>query len=332
MAPATQSATANTCPLCGADRPRRRVEVFSFREIWAALAAQWEAQIPEGVASRLTPGPETALVPCGTCGLRYFSPALPGDGPFYEALAASPRYYSPWKWEFGLVGGWLGPGDAVLDVGCGAGDFLAAVAPRVRLAVGLETNEAAASAAGARGLAVAVAPLETFAAEREGSFDAVTILHVVEHLQEVRQHLRAAVRCLRPGGALYVSVPNRRRFSRQRLEPLDCPPHHLSRWAPRQLAWLAAALDLRLVGIAFEPADPAMVHFELQRRLMARLERIPAAGESLGRWSARIVERTIFHRRFLRGYERMRLFDRVGFRGMSMVARMVRPPSGGRMQ
>jgi SAM-dependent methyltransferase len=42
----------------------------------------------------------------------------------------------------------------------------------------------------------------------EGSFAAVTMFHVLEHLYDASSYLKAAARCLRPGGRLIVQVPN----------------------------------------------------------------------------------------------------------------------------
>jgi SAM-dependent methyltransferase len=42
---------------------------------------------------------------------------------------------------------------------------------------------------------------------RDASFDAVALLDVLEHLGEPRISLREALRVLKPGGALYISVP-----------------------------------------------------------------------------------------------------------------------------
>jgi SAM-dependent methyltransferase len=196
-------------------------------------------------------------------------------------------------------------------------------------AAGLEASAAAAAAARGRGLAVERATPEAYAAGHGGEFDAVCLFHVVEHLPAVLPPLRAAARCLRPGGTLYVSVPNRRRTCREPLESLDSPPHHLSRWAPRQLAWLAGALGMRVAALACEPADPQALRIELPRRLSALLGRIPAIGGWLGRWPPRLLERTLFRRSLLPGYARARLLDRIGFRGMSVVAALVPAPGRG---
>jgi 2-polyprenyl-3-methyl-5-hydroxy-6-metoxy-1,4-benzoquinol methylase len=42
----------------------------------------------------------------------------------------------------------------------------------------------------------------------DGSFDVVTALHIVEHLEDPDRFLRAARRALRPGGLLMLATPN----------------------------------------------------------------------------------------------------------------------------
>ena len=121
------------------------VEVIPRRAIWSLLKAEWQAEFSERIIRRHSPGEEVRLVECPACGLRYFDPLQGGDPDFYKELAESPRYYTSWKWEFGWASERLSPNMSVLDVGCGRGDFLAAIAPRVARAVGLETNPAAAA-------------------------------------------------------------------------------------------------------------------------------------------------------------------------------------------
>jgi 2-polyprenyl-6-hydroxyphenyl methylase/3-demethylubiquinone-9 3-methyltransferase len=51
--------------------------------------------------------------------------------------------------------------------------------------------------------------VEALAAEREGSFDVVTCMEMLEHLPEPAGAVDALARLLRPGGSLFVSTINR---------------------------------------------------------------------------------------------------------------------------
>jgi SAM-dependent methyltransferase len=296
-----------------------------YRVIWERLTADWEIIIPESVVRRNTPAVAATLLSCPACGLEYFDPTRSGDAEYYLALAASPRYYNAWKWEFGWVAERLLPGSSVLDVGCGRGDFLAYAGLRVGRAVGLEPDPATAAAAAARGLAVVSGDLASFARANEGAFDAVCLFHVVEHLPEIRPFLRHLLSCLKPGGSLYLSVPNRNRYMKGGIEPLDCPPHHVSRWAPAQMVHLAFLADITLSEFAIEPVDVSLLREEMPVRFRRRLEKIPAVGSFLGRWSTRILWRTLFRKSFCPIYARTRLFDRFGCHGLSMVGHYVSP-------
>lgn len=64
----------------------------------------------------------------------------------------------------------------------------------------------------------------------DASFDVVTCLDVLEHVQDTEQVLREIKRVLRPGGVLLTSVPNRRAFR---------DPHYhlpLINWMPKSWA------------------------------------------------------------------------------------------------
>src|SRR5947199_342155 len=62
-----------------------------------------------------------------------------------------------------------------------------------------------------------------FAAGEAGRFDVVCGFQILEHVRRVGDLMEPAMRCARPGGRIFVSVPNRRRYTRGDLEPLDCP-------------------------------------------------------------------------------------------------------------
>ena len=95
----------------------------------------------------------------------------------------------------------------LLDVGCSRGQFVAAAAGAGFRAEGVEPAAHIAAAARACGLTIHQGLLEEqrFAA---GSFDALTLFEVVEHLKNPRALLTECHRVLTPGGILLVSTGN----------------------------------------------------------------------------------------------------------------------------
>ncbi len=99
----------------------------------------------------------------------------------------------------------------LLDIGCGTGEFLRFMSGKGWKTVGLELASAARALAQEKGLRVHGLTAEQFLSEdalRRGSFQAVTLFHVLEHLPEPVRLLRAVRRLLAPGGILAVQVPN----------------------------------------------------------------------------------------------------------------------------
>ncbi len=95
----------------------------------------------------------------------------------------------------------------LLDVGCSSGALLRVAQAMGFAGRGVEPAPRAARAARAAGLEVHCGLLEEagFAA---GSFDAITLLEVIEHLREPAVLLRECHRLLRPGGAMLVGTGN----------------------------------------------------------------------------------------------------------------------------
>jgi SAM-dependent methyltransferase len=105
---------------------------------------------------------------------------------------------------------YLGKGSAegrrILDVGCGTGTMLSYLADYGK-AQGVDIDEEAIGYCRERGLTdVRLGSAETLPFE-DGSFDLVTALDVVEHLDDDLAALREFRRVLRPGGTLLVTVP-----------------------------------------------------------------------------------------------------------------------------
>jgi SAM-dependent methyltransferase len=138
----------------------------------------------------------------------------------------------------------------VLDVGCGRGFLLDAFRRRGWEVQGTELDErSAAHARDVLRIPVEIGPVERWPWP-DGSFDAVTIWHVLEHLADPVAMLERLRSLLRPGGVLMVGVPDfgspEARLAREGWFHLDVPRHlaHISG------AWLeeavhAAGFDVR---------------------------------------------------------------------------------------
>jgi SAM-dependent methyltransferase len=318
--PLTPRDRGTRCLCCGSS-VARFLETIQYREIWKHLREDWGARFSDEVVRRNTPGEETTLFECGSCGVYFFDRAVAGDAEFYRELGDSPKYYSSWKWEFDWVKARIARGAAVLDVGCGGGDFLAGIAPSAGRVVGVEWSFPAVARARAQGLDVREGNIAGFAAEFAGGFDAVCAFHVLEHLPAPAGFLGSLRRCLRPGGSLYLSVPNRVRSGRASIEPLDCPPHHLTRWSPGSLERFVSGNGLRVVEIATEPVDVSVPRDRLRERILSATDGIPVAGGFLGTWISRVAWRVAFFSPLLVLYRRLGVLERAGYYGMSVSVR-----------
>ena len=255
----------NCCPLCGATSATI-LNVLQAGDIWDSLESRHAASFDVVTRSQLTPSSKIELLACHDCGLQYFSPALPGDAAFYSQLSTSDQnFYNSVTWDFRQALQVIPKSAKVLDVACGPGAFLALCRDEGLHATGIDTNPHAIAHARSLGLSVECTLLSDFSQHHAGSFDVVTAFQVVEHLSDVVPFTMQAVKCLKPGGFLLISVPNRDRIWREALEPLDCPPHHLSRWEPRQFAELAERCSLRLHAVHRELASLDHVRNQLRQ-------------------------------------------------------------------
>jgi SAM-dependent methyltransferase len=132
-------------------------------------------------------------------------------------------------------------GSRVLDVGCGDGRFLLAMATLGAAVEGLETDPVAAGLARRRtGGVIHEVPLED-ATLPAASFDLVSLLHVLEHVPDPRATLTEAKGLLKPGGTLLLALPNagslEAKLFRSAWYPLDLPRHYWG-FAPRTLTRL----------------------------------------------------------------------------------------------
>lgn len=208
------------------------------------------------------------LVRCEACGLVFQNPRPP--------LEAIGRYYSQQygsyasarhglKTRRGLLAAIIRRGQAkrsrlldthvpdnsgctrrLLDVGSASGLFLESMQAIPGWQVeGVELDAVTAQATSARlGVPVFAGPFE-HARFADSSFDAITLWDVLEHLHDPLASLRELRRILRPGGALFVRVPNGASYVTRMCgnywSGYDLP-RHMTIFTPRTLG--------RMLGVA----------------------------------------------------------------------------------
>ena len=117
----------------------------------------------------------------------------------------------------------------LLDVGCGGGLFLGMMRERGFRVLGLDNSREAASIAWKRQQAPSVCAMLEKAPFGAGSVAGLTMFHVLEHLYDPREYLKAAHYLLAPDGRLVVQVPNAAcwqfRLLGQAWNGVDVPRH-----------------------------------------------------------------------------------------------------------
>lgn len=185
------------CLMCGADRPEVEREFSRFLRLPAPLQ----------------------IVRCGECQMVYMSPR-----PLQDEMAdyyATVETYSPEAQvqhqeplvpcyhallehldEFSAVG-------SLLDVGCGVGVFLKHARDAGWEVTGTEGSPLLADFASRyTGCRVYSCTDLRQAKIEPGTFDVISFLHVLEHVSDPLDTLKAATLLLRPGGLIVGQVPN----------------------------------------------------------------------------------------------------------------------------
>jgi SAM-dependent methyltransferase len=179
----------------------------------------------------------------------------------------------------------LPTGKRLLDVGCGAGFFLRIAKKLGAIEQGVEPSEYAARVAQSQGLNVFHGTIESYAAQapHQTSYDIITANHVVEHVPEPVEALRAMKRLLAPGGFIWIAVPNAAypicRALKGKWHSSDLP-YHLMQFTPESMTEAGRRAGLK-VRIQRTESIPAIVsasigqylryRWMLPRRLTSRL-------------------------------------------------------------
>ncbi len=190
----------------------------------------------------------TRIMQCRLCTFAFGDPFIGGNENFYRILHEQ-MGYPPWRWDYdvalahprirSLAGG------RALDIGAGSGVFLESLGSAWECHA-VESSEITRGVLTRKGIP-AHASLESPALQAlRGSFDLITLFQVLEHVAEFYPLLRSCRDLLKPGGVLFITVPDGDDMAAQEHMTgcPDLPPNHINRWSPPSLA-----LALRKSGL-----------------------------------------------------------------------------------
>jgi SAM-dependent methyltransferase len=179
-------------------------------------------------------------------------------------------------------------GGRVLDVGAGYGFFLAALEKAGYEAYGMEISSHAAAEARKRTRAEVVEQgAEAPFPYPDGRFDAITLLDVIEHLEDYGATLASCRRCLKPGGKLFVITLNAHSLARPLLGKKwswHQDPTHIHMFTAKMLRDGFGGAGLRVETMTTESNFCSVgegTKFLKPLRVIGRVVHTPVLGDSL---------------------------------------------------
>jgi ubiquinone/menaquinone biosynthesis C-methylase UbiE len=154
-------------------------------------------------------------------------------------------------------------GDAVLDLGCGAGEFTGELARAQATPIGADVAEAALERARASHpeLAFRLVPIDGRLPFEDNAFDLVWASEVIEHVADTARWLSEVRRVLKPRGRLLLTTPShgRLRVALHGVERFSEPlGDHLHLYTKRSLADTLSEFGFTEVAVRAAAGPPLL--------------------------------------------------------------------------
>ena len=137
---------------------------------------------------------------------------------------------------------------ALLDVGCGTGDFLVEAQNQGWKATGYEPNESAKKLTNSKN----VSTIDNLVSLSANSFDVITLWHVLEHVPNLEEYIKNLKKLLKPSGTLIVAVPNYKSYDaiyyKRHWAAYDVP-RHLWHFSKKSIKRLFSDVDMNLACV-----------------------------------------------------------------------------------
>lgn len=247
----------NECPVCGCEE-RNKVHEGLRDQVFFCAPGEWTLHRCQGCGSGYLdprPTPETIHLAYES----YYTHVVNDDFKSLGAIEKVRRIlsngYRNWRYQtqdspsshLGIIAALMmprgraildagmrhlppaQPGQSLLDVGCGNGEFLIRAKSAGWKVKGLDFDPRAVEAAQTRNLDVQQGDIDSLSAF-ENEFDVITLSHVVEHVHQPLDLLKECHRLLKPGGFVWIETPNMsaegHRYFGRNWRGLE-PPRHL---------------------------------------------------------------------------------------------------------
>ncbi|MGC3968900.1 MAG: class I SAM-dependent methyltransferase [Pirellulales bacterium] len=297
---------ASACPLCG-----------GTQQPWLALAGDWRRPtVREGFRiERCTTCDYGSLVPRPAADEigphyavdNYYTHHAPQDVEAMRSFGDRLRVRLAWQFDHGveselnaasLARRNILPAARVCDIGCGNGGMLRRLAGDGYEVAGMDPDADACKAARAAGLDVVQGTAEQLPAElAAGSFDVVTMMHVLEHVLQPTLAVQSIASLLKSGGRFIVETPNNACLGLREAgitwRWLDVP-RHLNFFTPESLQAVCRAAGLEIEAVEFTGftrqfqydwlADEQEIHGRLKAMNYAPSSPLPPRNSAARAW------------------------------------------------
>lgn len=245
MTGSSTNADVPSCPVCGGGGK------VTWRKTGEEMR-HWMAEILPTAPPATVEIADYRMARCGACTLEYADPLVAGSDSFYEWIVRQDWYFPEDRWEWPVAIERIRQKGlrTVVEVGCGSGIFL----ERLREAgggvrgIGVDLTPGAVAQCRARGLEVYHGLVEDFGAltgEPQGTVDCAAAFHCLEHVADPVGFVSAMARLVGAGGIVLVSTPYSPMYYERRWpDPLNHPPHHMTRWNRASYARLGERLGM----------------------------------------------------------------------------------------
>jgi SAM-dependent methyltransferase len=259
------------CPACGGGATQiirhHRAPAAAEHFVPKARDAERHAQLVRHLEDVLWKQDHADIRRCDRCGFGFCVPWVSGDPEFYALVHQGDPHYPRDRWEFGQTRAALAPRPKPLriaEVGAGAGAFLDGLDDGCEIVAG-DYDQGAVARLRETGYDAFLGSLPELVARETVPFDAVCMFQTLEHIADIDGAFAALTAILKPGGSVFVSVPNAEAtdFQEAATGLWDMPPNHVGRWTPAALRLASERRGFGVAELKLEPIKPLRITWQL---------------------------------------------------------------------